>query len=147
MNIIYKNQDGSVAVFTPTQEALDQLKIEEIAQRVVPVNTEYQIVDPSAIPTDRTFRDAWEHNQDGINVNIEKAKSIAHDKRRTARTEEFKPLDIQAAIPALAEQAEAKRQIIRDEFAAIQTEIDNAETIDQLKEIMALRKIVCKTIP
>ena len=36
MNIIYKNQDGGVAVFTPTQEALDQLTLNEIAQRVVP---------------------------------------------------------------------------------------------------------------
>ena len=136
MNIIYKNQDGSVAVFTPTQEALDQLKIEEIAQRVVPVNTEYQIVDPSAIPTDRTFRDAWEHNQDGINVNIEKAKEITHEKRRDKRADLFKQLDIEATIPMYADQAEAKRQIIRDEFAAIQTEIDNAETVDQLKEII-----------
>ena len=60
MNIIYKNQDGGVAVFTPTQEALAQLTIDEIAQHVVPNSVQYWIVDPSAIPTDRTFRDAWE---------------------------------------------------------------------------------------
>ena len=60
MNIIYKNTDGSVAVFTPTQEALDQLTLDEIAQRVVPTGLKYWIVDPSAIPSDRTFRDAWE---------------------------------------------------------------------------------------
>lgn len=60
MNIIYKNQDGSVAVFTPTQEALDQFTLDEIAQRVVPTGLKYWIVDPSVLPTDRTFRDAWE---------------------------------------------------------------------------------------
>ena len=60
MNIIYKNLDGSVAVFTPTQEALDMLTLDEIAKRVVPTSVPYWIVDPSAIPTDRTFRDAWE---------------------------------------------------------------------------------------
>ena len=60
MNIIYKNQDGGVAVFTPTQEALSTLTLEEIAQRVVPVSVPYWIVDPSTIPPDRTFRDAWE---------------------------------------------------------------------------------------
>ncbi|WP_407507357.1 hypothetical protein [Acinetobacter baumannii] len=60
MNIIYKNQSGSVSVFTPTQEALDNLTLEEIAQRIVPNSVPYWIVDPSAIPSDRTFRDAWE---------------------------------------------------------------------------------------
>ena len=60
MNIIYKNQNGTVSVFTPTQEAIDMLTLEEIAQRVVPNSVAYWIVDQSAIPTDRTFRDAWE---------------------------------------------------------------------------------------
>ena len=60
MNIIYKNQSGSVSVFTSTQEALDILTLDEIAQRVVPNSVPYWIVYPSAIPTDRTFRDAWE---------------------------------------------------------------------------------------
>ena len=60
MNIIYKNQDGTVSVFTPTQEAIDMLTLDEIAQRVVPNSVAYWIVDPSTIPPDRTFRDAWE---------------------------------------------------------------------------------------
>ena len=71
-----------------------------------------------------------------IQVNLDKAKEISHDKRRNKRADLFKQLDIEATIPVLAEEAEAKRQIIRDEFAAIQTEIDNAETVDQLKEII-----------
>lgn len=60
MNIIYKNQNGLVAIFTPTQEALDMLTLDEIAQRVVPNSIAYWIVEHSIIPTDRTFRDAWE---------------------------------------------------------------------------------------
>ena len=60
MNIIYKNQNGAVSVFTPTQEALDQLTLDEIARRIVPTGLKYWIVDPSTIPPDRTFRDAWE---------------------------------------------------------------------------------------
>ena len=66
MNIIYKNQDGGVAVFTPTQEALELLTLEQIAQRVVPNSVPYWIVDPSAIPSDRTFRDAWELDENEI---------------------------------------------------------------------------------
>ena len=68
-----------------------------------------------------------------INVNLDKAKEISHDKRRNKRAELFKQLDLEATIPTLAEQAEEQRQAIRDEFAVIQTEIDNAESVDQLK--------------
>lgn len=71
-----------------------------------------------------------------INMNLDKAKDISHDKRRNKRTDMLKQLDIEATIPTMAEQAEIQRQAIRDQFAAIQTEIDNAETIDQLKVII-----------
>ena len=71
-----------------------------------------------------------------IQINLDKAKEISHDKRRNKRAELFKQLDIEATIPTFAEQAEAQRQIIRDELSQIQTEIDNAESIDQLKAIV-----------
>lgn len=71
-----------------------------------------------------------------IQINLDKAKEISHDKRRTKREELFKPLDIQATTPMFAEQAEQQRQAIRNEFAVIQTEIDDAESVDQLKVII-----------
>ena len=71
-----------------------------------------------------------------IQIDLDKAKEISHDKRRAKRADLFKQLDIEATVPVLAEQAEVKRQIIRDEFAAIQTEIDNAESVDRLKSII-----------
>ena len=37
-----------------------------------------------------------------IQINIEKAKEIAHTHRRAARAAEFAPLDVQATIPSLA---------------------------------------------
>ena len=72
-----------------------------------------------------------------IQINLDKAKEIAHAKRRDARANLFKQLDIEATIPTMAEQAEQQRQAIRNEFAVIQTEIDNAESVDQLKVIIA----------
>ena len=71
-----------------------------------------------------------------IQVDILKAKDISHNKRRNKRTDMLKQLDIEATIPTMVEQAEIQRQAIRDQFAALQTEIDNAETIDQLKGII-----------
>lgn len=71
-----------------------------------------------------------------IQINLDKAKEISHDKRRTKRAELFKQLDIEATVPSLAEQAEVKRQAIRDEFSVIQTEIDNAATVEELRVIV-----------
>ena len=71
-----------------------------------------------------------------ITINIDKAKAIAHDIRRAARAEEFKPLDAKATIPAEAAEAEAARQAIRDKYAQIQADIDAATTVDKLKTVM-----------
>jgi hypothetical protein len=59
--IIYKNPDNSVSIIVPSPEALQSMTIEQIAEKDVPANTPYKIVDVSEIPTDRTFRNAWEY--------------------------------------------------------------------------------------
>jgi hypothetical protein len=59
--IIYKNQDNSVSIIVPSNEALQFMTIEQIANKDVPANRTYKIVDVSEIPTDRTFRNAWEY--------------------------------------------------------------------------------------
>ena len=71
-----------------------------------------------------------------IIINIEKAKGIAHDKRREARSAEFAPLDIKATIPSEATAAEAARQSVREKYAAMQIAIDSATTIDEIKAAM-----------
>ena len=71
-----------------------------------------------------------------ITINIDKAKGIAHDKRREARSAEFAPLDIKATIPSEATTAEAARQAVRDKYAAMQTAIDSASTVDEIKAAM-----------
>lgn len=70
-----------------------------------------------------------------ITINIDKAKTIAHDIRRTKRTAEFAPLDIKATIPSEAVAAEVARQAVREKYAAIQADIDTAPGIAELKLI------------
>jgi hypothetical protein len=57
--IIYPNNDGGVVVLIPAPEC--GLTIEEIAAKDVPAGKPYKIVDVADIPTDRTFRNAWEY--------------------------------------------------------------------------------------
>jgi len=71
-----------------------------------------------------------------ITINIDKAKTIAHDKRREARSAEFAPLDIKATIPSEATAAEAARQVIRDKYTTMQVAIDAATTTDEIKAAM-----------
>jgi len=56
--IIYPTDDGGVAVIVPAAEC--GLSIEEIAAKDVPAGKPFKIVDVADIPTDRTFRNAWE---------------------------------------------------------------------------------------
>ena len=71
-----------------------------------------------------------------ITINIDKAKTIAHGIRRKARSAEFAPLDIKATIPSEATAAETARAIIRTKYAAMQTAIDAATTVDEIKAAM-----------
>lgn len=57
--IIYQKDDGGVAIIIPAPDC--GLSIEQIAAKDVPAGKPYQIVEAPAIPTDRTFRDAWEY--------------------------------------------------------------------------------------
>jgi hypothetical protein len=59
--IIYKSDNNSVCVIVPLKEC--GLTIEEIAIKDVPEGKPYKIVDVSEIPSDRTFRDAWEYQE------------------------------------------------------------------------------------
>jgi hypothetical protein len=59
--IIYPTDEGGVAVIAPASEC--GLTIEQIAIKDVPAGKPYKIVDLSDIPTDRTFRNAWEYSE------------------------------------------------------------------------------------
>ena len=77
-----------------------------------------------------------------ITINLDKAKDITHNFRREVRAKEFAPLDIKATIPSEAAVAEAARQEVRDRHAEIQTNIDSAKSVDDLKTIVeSLRDI------
>ena len=57
--IIYPTDEGGVAVIIPAPDC--GLTIEQIASKDVPLGKPFKIVDVSDIPTDRTFRSAWEY--------------------------------------------------------------------------------------
>ena len=74
-----------------------------------------------------------------ISINLDRAKTISHDIRRQQRSKEFDPLDqvIMRQIPGTDVQAvESERQLIRDRYADLQTQIDAADSVDTLTTIV-----------
>jgi len=59
--IIYPLDNGGVAVVIPAPEC--GLTIEEIAAKDVPEGKPYKIIDAADVPSDRTFRNAWEYTE------------------------------------------------------------------------------------
>ena len=58
MRIIYKELEGTVSVIAPSPNWSGTM--EELAQKDVPTGLKYKIVEDSVIPSDRSFRNAWE---------------------------------------------------------------------------------------
>ena len=133
--ILFTNETGGVSIVVPAPGCTV-----EQALAAVPAGAAYEIVDVAAVPSDRTFRDAWFHDTtpepQKIGIDIDKAKEHCHCRRRSARSAEFAPLDIKATIPGEAKAAEESRAAIRTKYTDIQAAIDACSTADELKGII-----------
>ena len=58
MRIIYKTPENTVSVIMASPEWTGTM--EELAQKDVPTGLKYKIVEDSDVPSDRSFRSAWE---------------------------------------------------------------------------------------
>lgn len=56
--IIYPTPEGGVAIIIPAPDC--GLTVEQIAAKDVPAGVPFRIIDAADIPSDRTFRNAWE---------------------------------------------------------------------------------------
>lgn len=130
--IIYTQDNGAISIIYPTGE----LSIEDCVKQSVPAGVPYRIINNDEVPSDRTFRSAWEYTDGVITINFDKAKTVTHDARRFARSAEFAPLDVKATIPSESVAAEAARAAIRTKYVDIQTAIDSAADVETLKTII-----------
>ena len=116
--IIYPTPEGGVAIIIPAPGC--GLTIEEIAAKDVPAGVPFRIVEADAIPSDRTFRGAWEHGTAGVSVNVTKAQAVRLNQFREMRKPLLEALDV-SFVRAL-EQGDAsaqatiaaKKQALRD---------------------------------
>ena len=61
--IIYKTEDGGVAVIIPADTI-------EACMKDIPEGAEFSIVEDTDIPSDRTFRGAWTYSPSGSEAQL-----------------------------------------------------------------------------
>lgn len=61
--IIYKNDDGTISIIVPSNQALGTMTIEQIAKKDVPTGKAYKIIEDNELPNSREFRNAWTINE------------------------------------------------------------------------------------
>ena len=54
--ILFPNSKGTVSVICPTGAT----PVEDLCHKCIPAGTPYLIVEDDVVPTDRSFRNAWE---------------------------------------------------------------------------------------
>jgi hypothetical protein len=61
--IIYPTDEGGVAIIVPAPEWLAEEgnTIEKLAEKDVPAGKPFKIINTEDVPSDRTFRAAWEY--------------------------------------------------------------------------------------
>tara|TARA_B100000508_G_scaffold134503_1_gene125288 strand:- start:630 stop:830 length:201 start_codon:yes stop_codon:yes gene_type:complete len=58
---IYENDDGGISIVIPVDNT--DLTLDEIKDKTCPSGKTVYTVDKSAIPTDRSFRNAWTYTE------------------------------------------------------------------------------------
>jgi len=145
MKIVIKTTEG-VAVMTLVNEA----DLSEALRKWSAVNPgkyiSHREMPDEAIPTDRTFRDAWADTTPELTVDIDmsKARGIHLGRIRAKRNAELSKLDIEAIkaqdsgdAAALA-QIRARKQELRDLPATLAPTLASAVSVDALKAIQPL---------
>jgi len=122
----------------------------QIAAKDVPAGVKYEIIDKDKYDeylsvgigsTALTFTGAiitYDFDTKQCTYDLDRAKKIAHRKRRNRRYSQFAPHDavVSTAIPGTADAAEASRVGIRSTYAAMQTEINACSTVDEVYAIL-----------
>ena len=115
--ILFTRPDGGVSVLHPTPETLSKFGTEDeaiahVRSKSVPADaTDIKVIDESALPANRKFRDAWVSGDAKAAVNMTKARVIHMNRIREVRNGELKKEDINFQRALESEDASAKATV------------------------------------
>ena len=146
MKTVIKCTDGSVAVMTLVAGADLDEAISKWKQAHPHKYLSHREMPDDAVPTDRTFRDAWADTTPELTIDIDmaKAREIHLGRIRIKRNAELSKLDTQATKAQDIGDAETLTQIrtrkqeLRDLPATLAPTLASAVSVDALKAIQPL---------
>ena len=101
------------------------------------INGDVRDASSLTVPTDRTFRGAWQYNGNAVEIDMSKARDIHKDNLRAERAPRLEALDVDymKALEAGsgADAIAAKKKTLRDVTA--DSKIAAAKTPDELKAL------------
>lgn len=143
MIVAIQRADGGVSIMHLAASATAAAEIEKWKGVHPGEYVSHAEVAPEALPTDRTFRNAWALNGGKVEHDLTKARQLAHTMRRSQRDQEMAPFDtiIARQVPGdnLAA-AETARAALRTKYAAIQTAIDAAPSPEAIKAALVPKR-------
>jgi len=131
--VIYTNNEGGVSVIIPSGSIEDAMKD-------IPEGVAYEVVEDNDIPSDRSFRNAWEHDTsiapEKILTNISKAQAITKDRLRSERQPLLAEQDI-LFNRALESNASTTAIVTeKNRLRDITAQVDTMTTLAQLKGVV-----------
>lgn len=144
--IVYTRPDGGLSIVTPIinthpvpEDITESQAILRAWDKLPKDAINPRFVDESEIPTDRTFRNAWEDNG-AVSVNMPKAREIHRQIMRYKRAPMLSALDIdyqradERGDSALKAEIAVRKQALRDVTA--DPAIESATTPEELKAVI-----------
>lgn len=142
--IFYTRPDGGLSIITPCigiDEKITEDEALERSKKDIPIDaTDVQIVEETAVPADRTFRDAWVSCVGGCRVDMPKARNVHRNRLRMLRAPLLAKLDVdymkaqERGDAATAAAIAKKKQALRD--VTVDPAIDAAATPEALAAVM-----------
>ena len=130
MKVLIKNPDGTVGIMHPILDC--GLTLEQIIAKDVPAGIPYEIVEDSAIPADKEFRNAWKHD---LTVDIPKAQEITKDRLRAERKPLLEALDIEVMKNITNADKLTEIEIEKQRLRDITKVVDTLTTVEELKGV------------
>jgi hypothetical protein len=145
--IIYKNEKGFTSIVVPASHITDYA---ELAKKVIPAGLNFEIVDVSTIPTDRSLRNAWQHDTTKslakIGVNMIEARALVLSEVRAKRDAALEDLDKKYAIASRTggkttslDKERAKLLDATEALKALDLNGDGIVTVDEAAKILGIK--------
>jgi len=90
-------------------------------------------IEPSLLPSDRKFRDAWKWTGNAIEVDLPKAKTLCLSRLIQDVNKKFSSFDLLRTPTA---DLEAQKQALLNQELAFTAKINEAKTVQELKDVV-----------